>query len=409
SLHMEVTAFLHANLITLDPTVPGAWGILHDQALLVSQGRIVGIQPTESLVFEQNYKVVDLQHRWVTPGFIDCHTHLVYAGCRAGEWEQRLTGVSYTSIAQAGGGILYTVSQTRQASEKELFDLAIPRLHALMAEGVTTIEIKSGYGLTVIDELKTLRVARRLAETFPVEISATLLAAHAVPPEYRDRPDDYVSIIVQELIPQVAEEHLAEAVDVFCEKIAFSVSQCDRIWCAARKYGLAVKGHVEQLSFLGGAEKLAQHLPWSADHLEYLSEGGVLALKQSGAVATLLPGAFYFLREQQKPPVDLLRRHQVPIAVATDFNPGTSPFASIRLAMNQAVVLFGLTPAEALQGVTIHASKALGREKNHGILRTGYLADFLIWDISHPAELMCSLGLIAPIQRYFRGNLKNVP
>jgi imidazolonepropionase len=400
---MADTVYLHGNLITLDEQVPGAYGILQDHAILVDGERIVGIHPSAEVVVELGSKVVNLHHHWVTPGFIDCHTHLVFAGTRAAEWEKRLAGVPYTEIAKAGGGILYSVIQTRQTSEEELFELAIPRLHALMAEGVTTIEIKSGYGLTVADELKMLRVAKRLGQAFPVEVSATLLAAHAVPPEYKDKADDYVDLIINEMLPAVAAEKLAEAVDVFCEKIAFSVVQSERIWAAARNLGLAVKGHVEQLSLLNGAEALAKYQPWSADHIEYLDAAGVAALKQCGAVATLLPGAYYFLREHQKPPVELLRQASVPMAVATDFNPGTSPFASIRLAMNQAAVLFALSPEEALRGATQYAAQALGRQATHGTLSVGKFADFLVWDISHPAELVCSLGIHRPKQRIYRG------
>ncbi len=400
---MAETVYLHGNLITMDEQVPGAYGILHDHAIVVDGDRTVGIMPSAEVVVEPGSKVVNLHHHWVTPGFIDCHTHLVFAGSRAAEWEKRLAGVPYTEIAKAGGGILYSVMQTRKASEEELFELAIPRLHALMAEGVTTIEIKSGYGLTVVDELKMLRVARRLGQAFPVDVSATLLAAHAVPPEYKDKADDYVEVIVNEMLPAVAAEKLAEAVDVFCEKIAFSVKQSERIWTAARELGLATKGHVEQLSLLHGAEALAKHQPWSADHIEYLDAAGVAALQCCGAVATLLPGAYYFLREHQKPPVELLRQARVPMAVATDFNPGTSPFASIRLALNQAAVLFGLSPEEALRGATQYAARALGRQSTLGTLSVGKFADFLVWGVSHPAELVCSLGVHKPKQRIFRG------
>jgi imidazolonepropionase len=395
--------YLHGDLITLDAAVPGSYGILRDHAILVSGERIVAIKPSSEVVIEPGSKVIHLHHQYVTPGLIDCHTHLVFAGSRAHEWEKRLCGVPYTEIAKAGGGILYSVKQTRQASEEELFEQAIPRLKALMAEGVTTIEIKSGYGLTVDDEFKMLRVARRLGQAFPVEVSATLLAAHAVPPEYRDKAEEYVTLIVEEMIPRVAEEKLAEAVDVFCEKIAFTVAQSERIWSAAKQHGLAVKGHVEQLSLQHGAEALSNLGPWSADHIEYLDEAGVLTLKKSGAVATLLPGAYYFLREKQKPPVDRLREHQVPLAVATDFNPGTSPFASIRLAMNQAAVLFDLSPEEALLGATRNAAYALGRAATHGTLSVGKVADMLVWDITHPTELVCSLGIHRPRQRIFRG------
>jgi imidazolonepropionase len=351
--------------------------------------------------------VHDCGGKWVTPGFVDCHTHLVWGGSRAAEWEMRLSGVSYAEIARRGGGILSTVRATRATSEDELFAAAVPRLRALMAEGVTCVEIKSGYGLTTADELKMLRVARRLGESFPVEVSPTLLAAHAVPPEYAGRADDYVSLIVDEIIPAAAAEKLVEAVDVFCEHIAFSVEQCERIFAAARRHGLAVKGHVEQLSNLGGAEVVARHRGWSADHLEYLDDCGVKALAEAGTVAVLLPGAYYFLRERQKPPVEALRAAGVRMAVGTDLNPGTSPFASLRLAMNQACVLFGLTPTEALDGVTKWAALALGRAGRLGALAPGMKADFLVWDVANPAEIVCHLGVTPLVQRVVRGRVEN--
>ena len=276
------------------------------------------------------------------------------------------------------------------------------------AEGVACVEIKSGYGLTTTDELKLLRAARRLDEQFSVEVSPTLLAAHAVPPEFAGRADDYVSVIADEIIPAVASEKLAEAVDVFCEPIAFSVEQCDRVFAAARQHRLAVKGHVEQLSNSHGAELVAQHGGWSADHLEYLDEAGVVALAKTGTVAVLLPGAYYFLRETQKPPVAALRAAGVPMAVASDLNPGTSPFASLRLAMNMACVLFGLTPEEALAGATREAARALGRAERLGSLTAGKQADFLVWDVEHPAEIVCQLGVNHLHDRVFRGQVANV-
>jgi imidazolonepropionase len=319
------------------------------------------------------------------------------------EWEKRLRGVPYAEIAREGGGILSTVRATRSCSEEELVIAAVPRLHALLAEGVTCVEIKSGYGLTISDELKMLRVAHRLSELFPVEISPTLLAAHAVPPEYIGKSDDYVELIIQQMIPVVARERLAEAVDVFCETIAFSPEQCDRIFKAARVHVLAVKGHVEQLSNQHGAELIARHGGWSCDHIEYLDDAGVHAMAQAGTIAVLLPGAYYFLREKQKPPIEKLRTAGVPMAVATDLNPGTSPLASIRLAMNLATVLFGLTPEEALAGITREAAHALGRGNRLGTLEVGKQADFLIWDVQHPAEIVCQLGVNLLVERVFRG------
>lgn len=398
------TAYIHAKVATMDAQRPEAYGALLDHAIIVRDGLIVAIVPSQELKSSHTDIVHDVHGRWITPGLIDCHTHLVFAGTRVKEWEQRLNGVPYTEIAKQGGGILNTVRSTRALREEELFQVSLPRAKAMLTEGVTTLEIKSGYGLTLDDEIKMLKVARRLGETLPIEVSRTLLAAHSVPPEYAGRADDYVDLIINQIMPQVAAEKLAEAVDVFCEKIAFSVAQSQRIWQAARHHGLAVKGHVEQLSNLHGTAALSQFQPWSADHLEYLDEAGVEALASSNSVAVLLTGAYYFLREQQKPPVEKLRQAKVPMAVATDFNPGTSPFASIRLAMNMACVLFGLTPEEALAGATRVAAKALGREATHGTITVGKKADLLIWDIDHPAEIVCSLGVNRLATRIYRGN-----
>jgi imidazolonepropionase len=399
----HVTIYRRGRLATMDPNRIGAYGELHNHALVVTGSRISAITPEADLAIPPLATVYDLDGRWITPGFIDCHTHLVYGGCRVLEWEQRLCGVPYAEIAQRGGGILYSVNATRAMSEEELLTASLPRAQALAHEGVTCLEIKSGYGLTLSDELKQLRVVRRLKELLPVDISSTLLAAHAVPPEYKGRAEDYVKLITQEIIPAVAAEKLAEAVDVFCEHIAFTVPQAEIIWDTAMRHGLAIKGHVEQLSLLGGTVSLAERGGWSADHVEYLDERGITALASSGTVATLLPGAYYFLREKQKPPVAALRRAGIPMAVATDLNPGTSPFASLRLAMNMATVLFGLTPEESLLGVTRHAATALGRGATHGMLTAGKQADFLIWNIDHPAELVCSLGLPQLHQRIHRG------
>lgn len=398
--------WINARLATFDPAVKATYGELVDHVLAVQRKTITAIIPKNHFDLSTfSGPVHDAGGRWITPGFIDCHTHLVYGGNRANEWEMRLSGVPYAEIAKGGGGILNSVRATRAMSNDDLFSASIARLNALMAEGVTCLEIKSGYGLTVDDELKMLAVARRLGEERVVEISPTLLAAHAVPPEFTGRADDYVDLIINEMIPAVAEKRLAEAVDAFCEHIAFSPDQCDRVWAAGKKHGLAVKGHVEQLSNSHGAERLARHRPWSADHLEYVDDAGVAALAESGAVAVLLPGAYYFLREKQKPPVEKLRAAGVPMAVATDLNPGTSPFASIRLAMNLACVLYGLTPDEALIGATRNAAKALGRANRLGTLTVGKLADFLVWDVEHPAEIVCSLGVNHLVSRVFRGKM----
>ncbi len=329
-------------------------------------------------------EIFDCDGRWITPGLIDCHTHLVHAGNRAREFEARLNGATYEEIARAGGGILSTVTATRAASEDELIASAQPRLDQLIGEGVTTVEIKSGYGLTLDDELKMLRAARRLGEARNIRVRTTLLAAHAVPPEYKGDADGYVDLVCREIIP--AAVGLAEAVDAFCEGIGFTPEQTDRILTAAVAHGLPVKLHAEQLSNLNGAALAARHGALSADHLEHLDAAGIAAMAASGTVATLLPGAFYFTREERRPPLQALRDARVPIALATDCNPGTSPMASILLAMNMGATFFRLTVAECLRGVTVNAARALGIAG--GTLQPGRPADLAIWDISDPAELV---------------------
>ncbi len=405
---MDRNSFDHvwtnAKFATFDPRVPGACGLLEGHALAVRGETIAAVLPDNSAeVCSYRGGVTDCGGKLVTPGFIDCHTHLVWGGSRAAEWEMRLRGVPYTEIAKAGGGILSTVRATRTKSEDELLHAALPRLNALVAEGVTCVEIKSGYGLTLDDELKMLQVAKTMRGVAAVDVSPTLLAAHAVPPEFAGRADEYVSLIVNEMIPVVAKEQLADAVDVFCESIAFTPAQCDRIFGAAQTHGLAVKGHVEQLTNSHGAELVARHGGWSADHLEFLDDAGVAAMAKAGTVAVLLPGAFYFLREKQKPPVEKLRAAGVPMAVASDLNPGTAPFASLRLAMNMACVLYGFSPAEALAGVTRAAAQAVGRGEHLGTLEAGKRADFLVWDVQHPAEIVCQLGVTPLVSRVVRG------
>jgi imidazolonepropionase len=331
-------------------------------------------------------KAVDARGALVTPGLIDCHTHLVYAGNRAKEFEQRLNGATYEEIARAGGGILSTVKATRAASAAQLREEAGRRLDALLSEGVTTVEIKSGYGLDLESELKCLRVARSLAAGRRVRIVTTLLGAHAVPPEFAGRADAYVGFVCEALIPAAAAENLADAVDAFCEGIGFTPAQTRRVFECARAHGLRVKLHADQLSNLGGAALAAQFGALSADHLEHTDEAGVVALAGAGTVAVLLPGAFYFLRETKLPPVELLRRHGVPMAIATDCNPGTSPSTSILTTMNMACTLFRLTPEEALAGATIHAARALGLQ-DRGVLEVGRRADFVVWEATEPAEL----------------------
>lgn len=359
---------------------------------------------TESILNPDHYEqTINLQSKLLLPGLIDCHTHLVYAGNRANEFEMRLNGVPYEEIAKQGGGILSTVRATREASEEQLIELALPRLDGLLASGVTSVEVKSGYGLTLQDEIKMLRAAKALEQERKVKITTTLLAAHALPPEFKDRADDYIQHICDDIIPLVAEEKLATSVDVFCESIGFNLAQTERVFEAAKKHGLHVKGHTEQLSDLGGTTLTAKYNGLSADHIEYLDEIGVRALANSSTVATLLPGAFYFLRETQLPPIELLRAHKVPMAIATDINPGTSPFADLTLMLNMACTLFRLTPQEALRGVTQNAAKALGYGESRGVIEVGYDADFSIWDIEHPADLSYQVGAKRLVGRIVNG------
>ncbi len=386
------------------------YGVQQSMALAVKNGRISAIAPMaaidESLLPKAN---IAGRGGWMAPGLVDCHTHLVFAGSRAQEFEQRLQGVPYEQIAREGGGILSTVRATREASEQQLFDLAVPRLQALMSEGVTTLEIKSGYGLTFKDELKMLRVARQLGEAFPVQVRTTLLGAHALPPEFlASGSDAYIDLVCEQMIPAAAEQKLADAVDVFCEGIGFSPAQCERVFKAAKDYGLAIKGHTEQLSDLKGSQLAASYGALSVDHLEYLDANALQPLVENGTVAVLLPGAFYFLRETKLPPIQALRNAGIPMAIATDFNPGTSPLASLRLMMNMACTLFRLTPEEALAGVTCHAAKALGLSDHTGRLVVGAPADMLLWDIKHPSELAYQIGVPALKQRIYQGETSDV-
>jgi imidazolonepropionase len=368
------------------------YGALEDAALAIRGGRIAWLGPERELPSGTGASIeFSAQGRWVTPALIDCHTHLVYAGNRAGEFELRLNGATYEKIAQAGGGIVATVAATRAAPEPALFAQAVPRLRALLAEGVGTIEIKSGYGLDTINEAKMLRVARQLGDAFAVEVRTTFLGAHALPPEFSGRPDAYIDAVCNDMLPAIAAEGLADAVDAFCDRIGFTVAQTRRVFEAARALGLPVKLHAEQLSDQGGAQLAAEYQALSCDHLEYVGENGVAAMARAGTVAVLLPGAFYFLRQTQEPPVALLRTYGVPMAVATDCNPGSSPITSLLACLNMACTLFRLTPAEALTGVTRHAARALGLA-DRGVLETGKRADLAVWDIGHPAELAYHLG-----------------
>jgi imidazolonepropionase len=401
--------WINANLATMDPSVVSPYGLLENYALGVKDEKIEAIVPMATVDLQGfQGEVINAGGANLTPGLIDSHTHLIWGGTRTHEYELRLRGASYEDIARSGGGILSTVTATRALEEDQLVAQSAPRLEALLKEGVTTIEIKSGYGLNISDELKMLRAAARLEGSWPVRVRKTLLAAHAVPPEFQNDTDSYIEMICKDLIPLAAAEGLADAVDVFCENIAFTVTQAEKIFEAARKAGLGIKAHAEQLSNSGGSELAARFSAWSADHLEYLDEAGILALRKSGTVATLLPGSFYFLGETQKPPVELLRRYQVPMALASDLNPGTSPFASLLLMMNMGCRLFGLTPEEALAGTTRVAARALGMDNRIGILKVGRDADMLLWDTDELALLSCQFGGIPLKQRIFKGEISHV-
>ncbi|MCA3451799.1 MAG: imidazolonepropionase [Rhodobacter sp.] len=371
-------------------TMTGGYGLIADAALVMDRGSILWAGPAADLP-RADLPVQDLGGRLVTPALIDCHTHLVFAGDRAQEFEMRLNGASYAEVARAGGGILSTVRATRAAQEEDIFTRSLPRLDAMLADGTGTVEIKSGYGLDVETELRLLRVARRLGRARDVTVRTTFLGAHAIPPEFAGRADDYLTEAALPALRAAHAEGLVDAVDAFCEGIAFSPAQVARVFAAAHSLGLPVKLHAEQLSNLGGAALAARHGALSADHLEYLDEDGVRAMAAAGTVAVILPGAFYTLRETQVPPVGLLRRHGVPMAVATDCNPGSSPMTSLTLAMNMACTLFRMTPQEALLGTTAHAARALGLS-DRGRIAAGQRADLAVWDAAHPAELSYRIG-----------------
>lgn len=388
------TVIYNVHLATCSPaeTVPSA--VLRDASLAITAGRIVSVGSATAA--PPGVEEIDAGGAWLTPGLIDCHTHLVYGGNRALEFAERLRGVPYEEIARRGGGILSTVAATRAADEQQLFDQSLPRLLTLAREGVTTVEVKSGYGLNVDNELKMLRVARRLGEETGLHIVTTLLAAHALPPEFAGQADRYIDLVCHEIMPAAADAGLVDAVDVFCEGIGFSVQQCRRVFETARTLDLPVKGHVEQLSHLGGAQLVAEFGGLSVDHVEYIDAGDAVALGEADTVAVLLPGAFYTLGETRKPPVPDLRANGVPMAIASDLNPGSSPIASLLLNMNMASVLFGLTAEEVLLGVTHHAAAALGLGARKGQLVAGFDADLVLWDIEDPAELSYGFGLVRP-------------
>jgi imidazolonepropionase len=390
---VTLSIWTNARLATMDTARPAPYGLVEDGAIAVEDGRIAWTGARADLpsaLRDRSDMENDCGGALVTPGLIDCHTHLVYGGDRAQEFELRLQGASYEDIARAGGGIVSTVKATRAADEESLYAQSLPRLRALLAEGVTTLEIKSGYGLALEHERKCLRVARRLGERERVSVKSTFLGAHALPPEFSGRADDYVAE-VERMLPALHAEGLVDAVDAFCERIAFSTAQTQRVFEAAQALGLPVKLHAEQLSDSGGAELAARFAALSCDHLEWLSDAGARAMAHAGSAAVLLPGAFYFLRETRVPPIALLREHGIPMAISTDCNPGSSPCTSLLLMLNMACTLFRLTPEEALAGATRHAARALGLS-DRGVLATGLRADFVLWNAAHPAQLSYAIG-----------------
>ena len=368
------------------------YSVIEDAGIVTHLGKIEWIGSVADLPENLNANEVDLDGCWVTPGLIDCHTHSVFGGNRSVEFEQRLKGVSYETIAAQGGGIASTVRATRETSEIQLREITIKRIKNLLKDGVTTLEIKSGYGLDLDNERKMLRVIRQISAMLPVTIKSTCLAAHALPTEYQHDSDAYIEWICQTLLPQLAAEGLVDAVDAFCEHLAFSPAQVEKVFQTAQQLNLPVKIHAEQLSELHGSALAAKYHALSADHLEYVTESDAIAMAQAGTVAVLLPGAFYFLRETKYPDIAALQKHQVRIALSTDLNPGTSPALSLRLMMNMGSTLFRLTPEQTLAGVTIHAAYALGLEHTHGSLEVGKVADFIAWDIQHPSEITYWLG-----------------
>jgi imidazolonepropionase len=394
----------NARLATLAPDRPGL-GIIERGAVAIENGRIAyaGAEGEMPSRLRELGEIVDCEGRWITPGLIDCHTHLVYAGNRAHEFELRLRGASYEEVARAGGGIVSSVKALRAADEDELVRQSLPRLDALIGEGVTTIEIKSGYGLDLANERKSLRAARQLGHERPVSVRTTFLGAHALPPEAADDRVGYIARLVAEMLPAIAVEGLADAVDGFCEGIAFSPDEIARVFTAAKTLGLPVKLHADQLSNLHGAALAARFGALSADHLEHTDEAGAAAMAEAGTVATLLPGAYYFIRETKQPPIDLFRRHGVAMAIATDCNPGTSPLTSLLLTMNMAATLFRMNVKECIAGVTREAARALGLGGETGALEAGKWADLAVWDIERPAELVYRMGFNPLHQRLWRG------
>jgi imidazolonepropionase len=406
---MSFEIWENARLATMQEGQDANYGLIEDGALVVEEERLawVGMRSEMPAQYRHGSVLHDAHHALITPGLIDCHTHLVYGGHRANEFELRLNGASYEDIARAGGGIKSTVQATRLATEAQLYEAASKRLTNLLKEGVTTLEVKSGYGLSMAQEAKCLRVARQLAQHHPVQIKNTFLGAHAVPPEFQDNPDAYIDSVVAMIEPLKA-EGLIDAVDAFCDRIGFTYSQTEKVFKEAQRLDLPVKLHAEQLTDSHGASLAAQYGALSCDHLEWLSEEGAVAMAKAGTVAVLLPGAFYFLRETKLPPIELLRQHQVPMAISTDSNPGSSPCTSILLMLNMACTFMRLTPQEALAGVTRIAAQALGL-KDRGALKAAQRADFVLWDVKHPAELAYAFGSNPCLSTVWGGQVRETP
>ncbi|QUI72829.1 imidazolonepropionase [Pseudoalteromonas sp. M8] len=385
---------IDVNIATMDPNLDTPYGAIENAAIAIKDGKINWLGPRSELpeVDAIATPIHKANGQWLTPGLIDCHTHILFAGSRANEFEQRLLGASYQEIAAQGGGIASTVKATRLADRETLYVNGKNRLNSLLKEGVTTVESKSGYGLDVENELKLLEINQLLNEHHPIDVHSTFLGAHALPPDYKDNSQAYIDLVCDEMLPQVASRQLATAVDVFCENVGFTYQQTEQVFTRAQQLGLQVKCHAEQLSNQHGSELVAKFKGLSADHIEYLDEAGVEAMARGDVTAVLLPGAFYFLRETQLPPIDLLRKHKVAMALASDFNPGTAPLCSLRLMLNMACTLFRMTPEEALSGVTVNAAKALGLS-DRGVLKVGTRADLALWDITHPAQLSYQFGV----------------
>ncbi|WPU34592.1 imidazolonepropionase [Pseudoalteromonas piscicida] len=385
---------IDVNIATMDPNLDTPYGAIENAAIAIKDGKINWLGPRSELpeVDAIATPIHKANGQWLTPGLIDCHTHILFAGSRANEFEQRLLGASYQEIAAQGGGIASTVKATRLADRETLYVNGKNRLNSLLKEGVTTVESKSGYGLDVENELKLLEINQLLNEHHPIDVHSTFLGAHALPPEYKDNSQAYIDLVCDEMLPQVASRQLATAVDVFCENVGFTYQQTEQVFTRAQQLGLQVKCHAEQLSNQHGSELVAKFKGLSADHIEYLDEAGVEVMAKGDVTAVLLPGAFYFLRETQLPPIDLLRKHKVAMALASDFNPGTAPLCSLRLMLNMACTLFRMTPEEALCGVTVNAAKALGLS-DRGVLKVGTRADLALWGITHPAQLSYQFGV----------------